>query len=519
MDGMTVGMIRYDAARKALAACHRVDEVKKIHDKATALLAYARQAGDLTLQNQAAEIRILSERRAGQLLIDMEKNPGAKGIGRTPKGSTQKGRYPRATALPPTLEELNITKVQSSKWQRLARLVDDETFEEALSQAKDQYGELTTAGVLRMVKESVRPSGKVVGPDINVVAAELVRDIESANRKEKLKEVVESRNRLNPTIRKNLIFALKNVSKDLADFGGQLSIDFQDFPKNGKCHQRLVREQMAQLPEPDLDEKRLLASDLKNAIVREISFNEAKQVILANEYLAKMNSATLYSVGLFFRNPETGKEYLGGVECFGATAGSNVAASICGAEHKEKVLTLVRGACCHWVDRNVKSKGKVHTGAAASFLITRACNLMAKKGFNVICSFSDPAASEIGTIYSALNHYYCGLTQPTEQFRTPDGKVHDSRQVSGLARDRRGGTLKYKRTRAQQKKLLIEQGCEFFAGMPKHRYVGFYGDRRIKRMLRAALKWEVLPYPKREQPSEIPPKPVALASPATSVIG
>ena len=74
---MTFALIRYDAARKALAAAHRVDEVKRIHNKAAALLAYAQQAGDLTLQNQAAEIRILAERRAGQLLVDMRDWPTA----------------------------------------------------------------------------------------------------------------------------------------------------------------------------------------------------------------------------------------------------------------------------------------------------------------------------------------------------------------------------------------------------------------------------------------------------------
>jgi len=113
---------------------------------------------------------------------------------------------------------------------------------------------------------------------------------------------------------------------------------------------------------------------------------------------------------------------------------------------------------------------------------------MTKKGYNVFVAYSDPAAGEQGVLYRACNFLYCGMTTPADKFRTPDGKIHDSRQVHCLTRDRRGGELNYKRSRAEQKEMLIEQGCEFFAGKPKHRFVGFFGDRRTKRLLRSALR-------------------------------
>jgi hypothetical protein len=119
--------------------------------------------------------------------------------------------------------------------------------------------------------------------------------------------------------------------------------------------------------------------------------------------------------------------------------------------------------------------------------------------------------------FRACNFLYCGPTSPTEKFRRPDGKVYDARNVHLLTRDRRFGQLRYKRSRAEQKRILIEQGCEFFkdAGF-KHRFVGIFGDRRMKRILRAALQWQVVEYPREARSAEdraeaLDPNPVPRA--------
>ncbi|MGD1108417.1 MAG: hypothetical protein ABR865_15350 [Terracidiphilus sp.] len=475
---MTVTLVRYDAAKRALAAASRVDEAKKIRDRAEAVRVYAVQARDYDLQNRAATIRLLAERRAGQLLADMEKNPGTRGDGRPRKDGSKKRRYSRDTAKPPTLEELNISKVQSSKWQRLARLVDDDTFEEALSRAKDIFGELTTAGMLRMLKEVVRPKSTRTDYDINEVADDLVREIE--RRHERLNAVVENKERLNPTLRRKLITALEHESK----VAKELSDGFKDFENNGKAYQRIVRERLAQLPEPNLEEKKRLASTLKNATIREISYHDARGLILQNEWLATVGSAEFF-FGLYFG------EFLGGCVAFGSTAGTNAAASVLGERYKHTVTTLVRGLCCSWAHE--------HSG---SFLVAGACREMAKKGYHTVLAYSDVEAGEQGVIMRATNFLFCGETGATERFKTPDGRVRDSRLVSGYTRDRTGGTLKYKRTRAEQKKIMLEDGVEFFRGTPKLRWVGFFGSKTLKRRLRAALQWPVLPYPKRSTVEE-----------------
>jgi N6-adenosine-specific RNA methylase IME4 len=123
-------LTRYDAARRALAEAHRVDEVKSIRDKAVAMQTYAKQAKDSTLITQATEIRMRAERRAGELLIEMED----RGERRAQGQGDGKGRIGQPL---PKLADLGISKTQSSRWQKLAAL-DDSTFETKVKGASER---------------------------------------------------------------------------------------------------------------------------------------------------------------------------------------------------------------------------------------------------------------------------------------------------------------------------------------------------------------------------------------------
>lgn len=137
-------LTKYDAARYALSVAVEVDEVKDIRDKAEAMAAYARQAKDTELVKWATEIKVRAERRAGQMLAEMPKQDG----GHAKKIVT---RSHDVTEFPKSLSEIGITKNESSRWQKLAA-VSEEQFEHAVAAAKEVAGEVTTAAMLRAAK-------------------------------------------------------------------------------------------------------------------------------------------------------------------------------------------------------------------------------------------------------------------------------------------------------------------------------------------------------------------------------
>lgn len=150
-------LVKISQARRAIAEAKSIDEVKDIRDKAEAVRVYAKQSGlSQDIVNDAAEIKIRAEYRAGQLLKEMEKNKGAVAGGKKdgPRGHIV---LPRDTS--PTLSALGVSKNESSRWQMLATIPEEE-FEAKLHDERVAVRELTTNGMMKAVIKSNREAAR-----------------------------------------------------------------------------------------------------------------------------------------------------------------------------------------------------------------------------------------------------------------------------------------------------------------------------------------------------------------------
>jgi N6-adenosine-specific RNA methylase IME4 len=141
-------LTRYDAACRALAEARSVDEVKQIRDKAVAMQVYAKQAKDRALIEDATEIRLRAERRAGELLAEMGKNQGAV-AGKTGR----KGKPVLDTK--PKLADFGVSKTQSSRWQALAS-IPQERFESVVVDARSKVDRAVRPAVREVEIEQER---------------------------------------------------------------------------------------------------------------------------------------------------------------------------------------------------------------------------------------------------------------------------------------------------------------------------------------------------------------------------
>src|SRR5215475_12760490 len=126
-------LVRYDAACKALAEAHAVDEVKDIRDMAVAISSYARQARNKELEIEASEIRFRAERRIGELMEQQRRTVGLNEGGRPLKtGSKTDPVF--------TLAEAGIDKHLADRARKYAA-VPTKRFEQLMAERRDRIAQ------------------------------------------------------------------------------------------------------------------------------------------------------------------------------------------------------------------------------------------------------------------------------------------------------------------------------------------------------------------------------------------
>lgn len=145
-------LVKLEGAVRALAEARTLEEVKHVHDIATAAAEYARAARlGLEAQNHAAEIKLRAERKAGELLAGLERKQG----GNTRFGISSVGNT--ESDYRSVLEDTGTPYQAAHRWQKIAAL-PAETFEQFIAETVERRAELTTTGALRIAKELERES-------------------------------------------------------------------------------------------------------------------------------------------------------------------------------------------------------------------------------------------------------------------------------------------------------------------------------------------------------------------------
>jgi hypothetical protein len=135
-------LLNIEAASQLLAEANTIEEVTEIRNYAEAVRLVARQAkAGLQVQNQAAEIKLRAERRAGEMLASIKRAKNQHDA----HHSDDKQTYSQIVK-----EHIGHGQI-AHNWQRIAA-IPERDFEQHIQTTKDNQEELTTAGTVRVAK-------------------------------------------------------------------------------------------------------------------------------------------------------------------------------------------------------------------------------------------------------------------------------------------------------------------------------------------------------------------------------
>jgi len=183
--------------------------------------------------------------------------------------------------------------------------------------------------------------------------------------------------------------------------------------------------------------------------VCQIPYEATKTWILDIHYAGRMPSIS-YAYGLYFYDEMVG------MVSYGSPASPSLCKGICGEEHRGDVIELNRLV----LRDNLPNE--------ASFLVGKSLKLLPKP--KVVVSYADTAQEHLGIIYQATNFLFTGTTKARTDIAGKDGK--------------------HSRHHLGDKSNRINRSA-------KHRYVYFIGNKKQKKILRNALRYNIQDcYPK-----------------------
>jgi hypothetical protein len=202
----------------------------------------------------------------------------------------------------------------------------------------------------------------------------------------------------------------------------------------------------------------------KDYEVAQIKSDETYKFCLDIHYAKRIPSIS-FAYGLF----KFGE--LAGVVTYGTPPSSTLCKGICGEQYQKEVIEL---------NRLVLRDNEPNE---ASRLVGASLKLLPRP--RIVVSFADTAQAHAGYVYQATNFLYTGLSA---RFKDP--------RVKGLEHQHHA-TYAHGLTNKEVIEKYGEENVYFVERSRKHRYITFTGNKTDRKIRRAALRYEILPYPKK----------------------
>lgn len=234
----------------------------------------------------------------------------------------------------------------------------------------------------------------------------------------------------------------------------------------------------------ELEHPEMPVFDKSRCEARLINHETAARMVETYHYAHRVPGMLYCSIGLYYNC------VLAGCLIYSPMF-DNISCSVCGNNYGNAVLELSRLYVHDYLGRN-----------AESWLIGQSFKILEKDypSKSILISYADSEQNHLGIIYQATNWLYTGMgSGGVYEYILPDGQIVTRRGFSRF--NPKTGKNDYTPTHEE---LVQKYGAKKLESKKskKHRYVYFLGSKKQRKELRQALKWPILPYPKKETKDE-----------------